>query len=146
MMPPVFEEFSELTAPPGHVTFTVLDLQSSGHSVSIASKDYPRMVRATKHGLSHMDSATVFKEANAIIRRSVGCRGGDCCRCDNDGLLCAFIAELLKHPDKRIRKKMMTGIKALLKKEGGAHFMVFMPPTGPSAWVLAAPVHKGQMQ
>jgi hypothetical protein len=142
----IFEELSDHTAPPGHVTFSVLDLQSSGHSVSIASKDYPRMVRTTKHGLSNIDSTIVFKEARAIIRRSVGCIGGDHCRCNSDGLHYAFIAELLKHPDKRTRKKLMTGIDSLLRKEGGAHVMLFMPPTGPSAWALAAPVHKDHVQ
>ena len=146
-MKTVFEDFSDHTAHPCHVTFSVLDLQSSGHSTSIASEDYPHVVRATKRALSNMDGATVFKEAKAIIRRSVGCSGGDYCQCDLNSLLYAFIAELLKHPDKRTRKIMIASISALLKREGGVHVMLFMPPSGPSAWALAAPVSKDhQMQ
>jgi hypothetical protein len=75
-MTTVFEAFADYEAPPGHVTFSVLDLQSSGHSVSIASNDYPRIVRATKTGLSGISAAIVFKGAVEIIRRGVVCNGG----------------------------------------------------------------------
>jgi hypothetical protein len=111
----VFEGFSDRAAPPGHVTFSVLDMQSGGHSVTIASKEYPGVVRATKAGLSSMSAATVFEGAIEIIRRSAVCTG-DGCLCEDDGLLYAFIGALLKHPDKRTRKLLGVGIRGSLKK------------------------------
>ena len=132
------EDFSDFTAPPGYVTFSVLDLHRSGHSASIAAEDYPGVVRATKNALSGTSAATVFEGAIEIIRRSVVCTG-DGCQCEDDGLLYAFISALLKHPDKRTRKSLMSEISAILMKEGGAHVILFMPPVGPSAWLVAAP-------
>jgi len=137
-MSSVFEDYSDRAAPPGHVTFSVLDMQSSGHSVTIASKEYPGVVRATKAGLSSMSAATVFEGAIEIIRRSAVCTGGGCL-CEDDDLLYAFIGALLKHPDKRTRKKLMAKISAILMKEGSAHVILIMPPVGPSAWLVAAP-------
>ena len=109
----VFEDFSDHTAPPGHVTFSVLDQSHCGHSVSIAAKEYPGVVRATKNVLSGMSAATVFEGAIGIIRRSAVCTGDEC-QCEDDGLFYAFISVLLKHPDKRSRKKLMASISTSL--------------------------------
>ncbi len=141
----VIEPFTDHTAPPGHLTFTVLDQMHAGHSVSIASEDYAGVVRATKSNLSDISAATVFAGATEIIRRSVGCADGGI-RSEDDGLLYAFISALLKHPDKRSRRKLMAGIRTTVKKEGGAHVILIMPPTGPSAWMIAAPASNGQPQ
>ena len=133
-----FEVFSDNAAPPGHVTFSALDQAHRGHSVRIASKEYPGIVSATTNALSDMSAATVFDGAIEIIRRSVVCTGDGCQR-EDDGLLYAFISALLKHPDKRTRKSLMSEISAISMKEGGAHVILFMPPVGPSAWLVAAP-------
>ena len=137
-MSTVFEDYSDLAAPPGYVTFSVLDQAQGGHSVSVEAKEYPGVVGATKNALSNMSAATVFEGAIAIIRRSAICTG-DVCQCEDDGLLYAFISALLKHPDKRTRKSLMAEISAILMKEGGVHVILFMPPVGPSAWLVAAP-------
>lgn len=139
-MTSVFEDFSDHTAPPGHVTFSVLDQEHSGHSVSIAANEYPGIVRAARTGLSGISSATVFKGAVELIRRGVVCTG-DGCQCDDDDkvLLGAFIGTLLKHPDKPTRKMLMAGIDSSLKNSGGAHIILIMPPTGPSAWLISDP-------
>ena len=141
----VFEGFSDHTAPPGHATFTVLDQEHSGHSVSIASKDYSGVVRATKIVFTGMSAVTMFEGAIEIIRRSAVC-SGDKCQCEDDGLLYAFISAMLKHPDKTSRKSLTAGISDSLKKSGGAHVILFMPPTGPSAWFIADPSAKGTVQ
>ena len=131
------EDFSDLTALPGHVTFSVLDLHCSGHSVSVAAKEYPGVVRATKIVLSKMNRAAVFKGAFEIIRRNVGCDGNY--HNEDDGLFFAFISALLKHPDKRIGKKTMAGIRACLKREGGAHVILIMAVDSPSVWIVCGP-------
>jgi hypothetical protein len=59
-----YEDFSDFTAPPGHVTFSVLNLQCRGHSVSIAAKEYPGVVSAMKMVLSGMKRGTVFEGAS----------------------------------------------------------------------------------
>ena len=130
--------FPDRAAPPGYVTFSALDQAHGGHSVSIASKEYPGIVCATKNVLSDMSAPTVFEGAIEIIRRSVVC-AGDECQCEDDGLLYAFISALLKHPDKQTRKTISAGIRKHLKKKGGVHVILFMPPVGPSAWLVAAP-------
>ena len=134
----VFDDFSDLSAPPGHVTFSVLDQALGGHSVSISSREYAGVIRATKDGLSDIRAATAFKGALEIIRRSAVCTG-DGCQCEDDRLIYAFISALLKHPDKRTRKKLMAEISSMLMKRGGAHVILIMPPDGPSAWLVAAP-------
>jgi len=48
VMPPVSDNFSDHTALPGQVTFSVLDQEHNGHSVSVAAIEYPGVVRATK--------------------------------------------------------------------------------------------------
>ncbi len=137
-MSTVFEDYSGHTAPPGYVTFSALNQAHVGHSVSIASKDYPGVVRATKTVLCDMSTATVFEGAIEIIRRSAGCTGDEC-QCEDDGLIYAFISALLKHPDMRTRKSLMAEISAVLAKEGGVHIILIVPPAGPSAWLVAAP-------
>ena len=139
------ESFSDYAAPPGHVTFSVLDQAHGGHSVSISAREYPGVVRATKTVLSNLSRATAFKGAIEIIRHRVGCADG-CWQCENDGLLNAFISALLNHPDKRSRKTLMASISTSLKKEGGAHVILFMPPTGPSAWLLGTTSNNGDVQ
>jgi hypothetical protein len=134
----ILEGFSNHTAPPGYVTFTVLDQERSGHSVSIASKEFPGAVRATKAGLSKICAATVFEGAIEIIRRGVACTGGSC-QHDDDSLLYAFISALLKHPHKLTRKRLMASISSSRRKIGGAHVILIMPPAGPSAWLIADP-------
>jgi hypothetical protein len=133
-----FEDYPDHTAPPGYVTFTVLDQNDSGHSASIASADYLSVVRTTKLGLSGISAADVFKGAIEIIRGSVSCTG-EMCQCEDDGLLYAFISALLKHPDKRTRKLLTGGVTNSLKKSGGAHILLYMPPIGPSSWLIAEP-------
>lgn len=141
----VFKNFSDHAAPPGHVTFSVLERDHSGHSVSVAANEYPGVVRTTKSVLSNLNRLTVFEGAIEIIRRSVVCTG-DGCQCEDDGLFYAFISALLKHPDKRCREIMMADINAILKKEGGAHVILFMPPVGPSTWLVAAPAGNRAVQ
>jgi hypothetical protein len=143
-MTTVFEDFSDYIAPPNHVTFTVLDQEHCGHSVSVASGEYHGLVYVTKTCVSNMDASAVFESSIEIIRSKIRCEGG--VQDADDGLFCAFISALLKHPDKRTRKKLIACIDARLKKEGGAHVILIMPPTGPSAWALAAPVSKDQRQ
>lgn len=143
-MTDVFDNFSDHTAPPGHVTFSVLNVEGSGHSVSFASKEYPGVVHATKYGVSDLDAGTVFKGAIEIIRHSSGC-SGDGCQCDDDGLLYAFISALLKHPDKRSRRSLRESITSSLKKNGCAHVILFMPLAGPSAWFIAETPGKGSV-
>jgi hypothetical protein len=140
----IFEDFSGHAAPPGHVTFSVLNFERYGHSVCVASKEYPGVVRKTKAGLSDISAATVFKEAIKIIRRNAVCTGNRFL-CEDDGLLYAFISAMLKHPDKRTRKSLTEGISDILKKSGGAHVILFMPPTGPSAWLIADPSINSQV-
>jgi hypothetical protein len=137
-MATLFEDIPADNAPPGHVTFSVLDQRHSGHSVSIASTEYPGVVRATKTGLSGISSTIVFKGAMEIIQRSAVC-SGDKCQCEDEGLLYAFISVLLKHPDKRISKLLMAKISSGLKSVGGAHITLIMPKYGPSAWLVAGP-------
>lgn len=144
-MTTVFENFSDHTAPPGHVTFSVLNKERSGHSVSVASKEYPGLVHATKIGLSNMDAGIVFEGAIKIIGQSAACTGKGCL-CDDDGLLYAFVSALLKHPDNRSRRSLRESIGSSLKKHSGAHVILFMPPTGPSAWLFAEPSSNGQVQ
>jgi hypothetical protein len=134
----VFEDFSDNTAPPGHVTFSVLDQEHRGHSVGIASNEYTGAVRATKAGLSDIPSADAFKGAMEIIRRSAVC-SGDQCQCEDEGLLYAFISVLLKHPDKRTSKPLMAKIRSGLRNVGSAHVILVMPPDGPSAWHVPMP-------
>ena len=143
-MTTVFKDLSDHAALPGHVTFSVLNMERSGHSVSVASTDYPSVIRTTKNGLSGINPATVFKEAIEIIRRRAVC-SGDKCQCEDDGLIYAFISALLKHPDKSSRKSLTEGICNSLKKSGCAHVILFMPPTGPSAWLIADPPSKGSV-
>jgi hypothetical protein len=131
----VFEDFSDNTAPPGHVTFSVLDTRRRGHSVSVASSDYPNAVCATRKSLSGFCATTVFKGSLAVIRSKIKCDGGS--ECEDDGLLYAFIAALLKHPNKRFRKELTSGINTLIKQQGGVHVILVMPPIGPSAWLFA---------
>ncbi|MBT3558528.1 MAG: hypothetical protein HN491_12260 [Rhodospirillales bacterium] len=142
-MTAVHEDFSDHPAPPGHVTFSVLDQEHSGHSVSVASNEYQGVVRTAKSTLSCFSAATVFEEAIKIILRSVSC-SGDGCQCEDDGLLTAFISALLKHPDKCTRKKLMEGINGSLKKNNGAHVILIMPSSGPSAWLIADPSDNGK--
>ena len=142
-MTTVSEDFTDYTAPPGHVTFSALDQEHNGHSVSIASKEYHGVVRAAKTVLSDINAATVFKGAVEQIRRSVVCTGDGCQRDDDDQvLLGAFIGALLKHPDKPTRRKLKAAIADGLKKNGGAHIILIIPPTGPSAWLIADPSNK----
>jgi hypothetical protein len=140
----ILEGAWDYTAPPGHVTFSVLGEEAGGHSVSIASKNYTGVVRATKSALSNMNAGAVFEGAIEIIRRSIVCHGDDCPR-EDDELLGAFISALLKHPDRRTRKTLAAGISSRLKREGEAHVILFIPPVGPSAWILGAPGGTGRM-
>ncbi|MBT7956352.1 MAG: hypothetical protein HN731_14270 [Rhodospirillaceae bacterium] len=143
-MTTVFEDFSSHTAPPGHVTFTVLDQKQSGHSVIIASADYLSVVRTTKLAISGISAADAFKGAIEIIRRSVNCTG-EMCMCEDNGLLYAFISALLKHRDKQTRKSLAANIRSSLKKNGSAHIILFIPPAGPSSWLIAGPSIIGQL-
>lgn len=144
-MTAVFEDFSDHAAPPGHVTFSVLNMERSGHSVSIASKEYSGVVRTTKTVLTGMSTVTVFDGSIEIIRRSAVCTGGRCL-CEDDSLLYAFISAMLKHPDKRTRKSLTAGISDSLKQKDCVHVILLMPPTGPSAWFIADPSVNGTVQ
>lgn len=138
----ILEAFSDHAAPPGHVTFSVLDHERSGHSVSIASKEYSGVVGATKSGISGVGTAIAFKGAIEIMRRCATC-SEDRCQREDDSLLYAFISALLNHPDKRTRERLLAGISSSLKNNGGAHVMLIMPPDGPSAWLVANPSDNG---
>lgn len=133
-----YGEFSDFTAPLGHVTFTVLDIERSGHSVGIDANEYTKYLCNAKTVLAGISATAIFNHAIRVIGRSVGCADG-CARCADDELLCAFVSALLKHPDKRQRKTLTNGISDMLKKEGGAHVILIIPPTGLSVWMLAAP-------
>jgi len=138
----VLEGFSDFTAPPGHVTFSVLDHELNGHSVSIASKEYPGIARVAETGSSGVGKATALKGAIDTIRRGVACTG-DRCQRDDDSLLYAFISALLNHPDKLIRKALLARISGSLRNSGGAHVILIVPPVGPSAWLIADPSDNG---
>ena len=137
-MTKINQDYSAHTAPPGHVTFSVLDHACNGHSMSVASKAYSGIVRSLKSVISDLNQVNVFEGAIEIIRRSV-VRAGDDFQCEDDELLFACISALLKHPDKRIRKTITASIRGHLKKEGGAHVVLLLPPTGPAAWMVGAP-------
>jgi len=141
-MTSVHKHFSDYAVSPDQVTFSVLDQDYGGHSVYIASGEYAAAVRATKNGFSDLSAATVFHGAIEILRRNVGCADIDSQR-EDDSLLYAFIAAMLKHPHKPTRKKLMAGISHNLKKNGCAHLILLMPPTGPSFWMVADQKNNG---
>jgi hypothetical protein len=140
----IFEEFPEYIAPPGHVTFTVLNQENGGHSLSLAANEYPDIVHETKSAFSDVNAANMFKEAIAIIRLSAVCSGHGC-QCEDGLLLYAFIYALLNHPNKRYRKSLKANINSSLKKSGGVHVILFMPPDGPSAWIIDDPSSRVQV-
>jgi hypothetical protein len=144
MMNSIFETFSDHTAPPGHVTFSVLGPAEGGHSVTISEGSYPGVVRAAKNVLSDLRRAIVFDGALTILRRQAECAGN--CQHDGDELLSAFIAAVLKHPDKRVSKALTVGIRKQLRQEGGAHIILTMAKGAPGLWKIGSPSGTGQVQ
>ncbi len=134
----IYEDFSPCTAPPGRITFSVLNQAEGGHSVSVDISEYPGFIRETRACLSGINASAVFQAAVKELQHGADCKGGEC-QCDIEELLSAFIAAMLKHPDKRSRKILKAEIRGYLKKNGGAHVILLMPNNGPSAWLVAGP-------
>jgi hypothetical protein len=143
-MKPLFEEFPEHVAPPGHVTFTVLNQENGGHSLSVAANEYPDIVHATENTFSDMKVSNLFKEAIAIIRLSADCTGHGC-QCEDGLLLYAFVYALLNHPNKQYRKSLMASVSTIMKKSGGVHVILSIAPDGPSAWIIEDPSSRVQV-
>jgi hypothetical protein len=132
----------DLFASPNHVTFTILDERETGHSVSVGSLDFPDLLRASKSALKVLNRSEAFKGAMHIFRQNVKC-APNCC-VDRNDLLYSFFTALLKHPRKQTGKTVLLEIDVLLKKYGGAHVILVMPPNGPSVWSVVVPSNDEQ--
>jgi hypothetical protein len=53
---------------------------------------------------------------------------------------------MLKHIDKRLGKKLMAGVSAVLKQTGGAHVILIYPPEEPSVWIVRNSASAGLVQ
>ena len=91
-----------------------------------------------------MKRGTVFEGALEIIRRNVGCDGNH--HIDDEGLHYDFVSALLKHPDRRLGKQLMAGIRACLKSESGAHVILIMAVGSPLVWIVSGPSNDTPVQ
>ncbi len=137
----MISEFCRLdnyAAAPGHITFTAVDSDFSGHSVAITTGDYPGMVRTVKKASATTSCNNAVMGALSIIQELVGC-GGAGCKCDARRALPAFIALMIKHPDKRHIKPIIRHVNASVESNVGVHVILFFFEDDRFAWMLHKP-------
>jgi hypothetical protein len=126
------------TAAPGHITFTAVDQNLCGHSLMVSTSDYRRMARGVKRTFSSMSRIKAAKYSIEIINGLVGCDGRNC-KCDKKIALPAFIALMLKHPDKHLLKPVIRYVEASAKSNQGAHITLHFFSENQFVWAVGKP-------
>jgi hypothetical protein len=126
------------TAPPGFITFTAVDQNLRGHSVMIPTSDYRRMARGVKKTFASMSRIKAAKGSIEIIKNMVGCDGRKC-KCDIKNTLPAFIALMLKHPDKGLINPIIRYVEASVKSNEGAHITLHFFGDRDFGWEIGKP-------
>ncbi len=134
----VNSNLKNFTAPPGYITFTAVDENLRGHSVMIATSDYRRMARGVKKTFASMSRIKAAKGAVEIISDLVGCDGSRC-KCNVKNALPAFIALMVKHPDKPLMKPIIQQVDASVKSNEGAHVTLHFFGVGEFGWEIGKP-------
>ena len=130
--------FSSRTAPLGFITFTAVDPNLRGHSVMIPTGDYRRMARGVKKTFASMSRIKAAKGAIEIISGLVGCDGKKC-KCDVKNTLPAFIALMVKHPDKRLLNPIIRQVEASVKSNEGVNITLHFYGDKQFVWAVGKP-------
>jgi len=130
--------YSSHTAPQGYITFTAVDRNLRGHSVMTPTGDYRQMAKGVNKIFASMSRVNAAKVSLEIINGLVGCDGRNC-KCDVKNALPAFMALMLKHPDKHLLNPIIQYVEASANSNKGASVTLQFFGSYQFSWAVGKP-------
>lgn len=133
----IVEEFHNMRAVPGHITFSAVSEEGEGHSVIIPIKQYEEIREAVAASTRSMSRKSRFDTAKAVIHQAAACPHPEECGHDGRQLVAGFVMAIDNHIDRDTRHTLQTAIREMIRDSGGAHVIGRQSEVGTGARCLA---------